>query len=50
MLNKHIIESSPKSVYEKNLIYDKRVTMLFSVINESCTFSFSYKRINMGNF
>ncbi len=48
--NNHIIESHPKSVYEKNLIYDKRVTMLFPIIEEYCTFSFHFKHINMENY
>jgi len=48
--NNHIIESHPKSVYEKNLIYDKRVTMLFPIIQEYCTFSFHFIHLNMENY
>jgi len=48
--NRHIIESFPKSVYKKNLIYNKRVTMLFPVIEETNTFSFSFEHLNMKNY
>ena len=49
-LNQHIIESFPKSVYEKNLIYNKRVTMLFPIIEERGSFSFSFEHLNMKNY